>query len=578
MSDPTPRRKLAAILAADVVGFSRLMGEDENRTLKNLKACRAITDQSITDNHGRIFNTAGDSVIAEFASPVDAVVAAIEFQKILRDRNAACAEEDRIQFRVGLNLGDVIVEGTNLYGEGINIAARLESIASPGGICVAQSVFTEVRKKLNGIGFSPRGPQSLKNIADPVEVYDISATMQKAAQDPALEMGVRRATAFSGKPLVFIEPIRTTGGGDSAAVLAAGLFDGIAASMMKSAAIVVIKNTDGSTKHPNETQPRLRYKVTGSIQAAGSKLRIFIALERADTGEQIWSQRFDRSSEDIFEIQDEIVKSLSLPLRYSIKTATFERLADLPDASLSLPDLLDKAAGFLVRDGRKALKVAEKSIDEALLLDPNHSMALAMKALSLGWHFDLSPFPVTEEDRAKFLSVLETAIRLDPLNYWASALKAQYLCDVGAFKEGVRCAEVAMRIYPDLAEANAAKALAAFYLHGKQESLAEYKKWDTGASGHLLALALFAADERDEAIERAERVFELMAGIAYPRLCAAAILCAYAEDGPVDPHIRQFIADYPDLNASNCRRPVFGAGPAAARFEAGLKKIWPAAG
>ena len=133
MSDSTPRRKLAAILAADVVGFSRLMGENEDRTLRNLKACRSLTDEAIVAHHGRIFGSAGDSVIAEFASPVDAIVAAVEFQRNLRDRNTEVAPEDQMQIRVGLNLGDVIVEGDNLYGDGVNVAARLEAAAEPGG-------------------------------------------------------------------------------------------------------------------------------------------------------------------------------------------------------------------------------------------------------------------------------------------------------------------------------------------------------------------------------------------------------------------------------------------------------------
>ena len=134
MTDSTPISKLAAILAADVVGFSLKMGENEYLTLKNLKACRAIVDSAIKNNQGRIFTTAGDSVIAEFASPVNAIVAAVEFQKNIMARNAACAEEDQMQFRVGLNLGDVIVEGDNLYGDGVNVAARIESSAEAGGI------------------------------------------------------------------------------------------------------------------------------------------------------------------------------------------------------------------------------------------------------------------------------------------------------------------------------------------------------------------------------------------------------------------------------------------------------------
>jgi TPR repeat protein/class 3 adenylate cyclase len=174
MSDQKPRRKMAVILASDMVGFSKAMGYDETGTLKKLKESRALMDKAIATHYGRIFNTSGDSVIAEFSSPVDAVTAAIEFQKLLKQRNSINRVENQAHFRVGINLGDVIVQGNDLMGEGINIAARLESIGIPGGICISNNVHSEVRKRFDSVGFFSRGLQSLKNIEDPVEVFDIS--------------------------------------------------------------------------------------------------------------------------------------------------------------------------------------------------------------------------------------------------------------------------------------------------------------------------------------------------------------------------------------------------------------------
>ena len=170
--DRRPKRKLAAILAADVVGFSKMMGENEDRTLRNLKACREITDGAIREHHGRVFGTAGDSIIAEFASPVDAILAAVEFQKNLRDRNSIVPAEDQMQFRAGLNLGDVIVEGDNLFGDGVNVAARLEPLAKPGGICISGKFYEEVHRKLELI-FENVGPREVKNIDNPVQTYDV---------------------------------------------------------------------------------------------------------------------------------------------------------------------------------------------------------------------------------------------------------------------------------------------------------------------------------------------------------------------------------------------------------------------
>ena len=186
MTDSKPRRKLAAILAADVVGFSRMMGENEDRTLSNLKACRSITDESITANHGRIFGSAGDSIIAEFASPVDAVVAATDFQRSLKQRNEEVDKENRMEFRVGLNLGDVIVEGENLYGDGVNVAARLEALAEPGGISLSGKFHEEICRKLD-MTFTSTGEQEMKNIHNPVQTYkiEISEFSKKTSQNPS---------------------------------------------------------------------------------------------------------------------------------------------------------------------------------------------------------------------------------------------------------------------------------------------------------------------------------------------------------------------------------------------------------
>ena len=175
MSDSKPRRKLAAILAADVVGFSKMMGENEDRTLKNLKACRSLTDESIISNHGRIFGSAGDSIIAEFASPVDAVIAATEFQRNLRLRNERVSEENKMMFRVGLNLGDVIVEEDNLYGDGVNVASRLEALAEPGGITLSGKFHDEVSRKLD-MSFVSTGDQEMKNIQNPIPTFKIELT------------------------------------------------------------------------------------------------------------------------------------------------------------------------------------------------------------------------------------------------------------------------------------------------------------------------------------------------------------------------------------------------------------------
>lgn len=575
LTHPPLRRKLAAILAADVVGYSKKMGANEERTLRNLKLCRAITDAAIAKNHGRIFHTAGDSVIAEFASPVDALVAAVEFQKLLRYRNASCDPIDQLEFRVGLNLGDVIIEEDNLYGEGINIAARIESIARPGGICVAKSVFSEVRKKLVGLEFISRGNQSLKNIDEPIEVFDVSdeplpnsAPEQSAVPD--------KVSATSLKPIVSVEPISTVGGDAGITVLAVGLHDGIVSSLSKSSAVLVVKQSSGPAHDAPvqaTAQNQIRFNVTGSIQAAGTKYRIFIALENATTGTQIWSKRFDKSSDDIFEIQDEIVQKINQDIRYKIKEANFERLESMPDISLSFPDLLDKAAGYFVRDGRYSVQKAERCLDLALTLEPKSSMAMGMKAHCLEWKMDVSPYPVSDEANLDHLGLLDLAIKLDPRSYYALALKAAHQFHIGRFKESIRTADMALRVFPDFDQAKAVRTLSTFHVSGDISHL-ESEKRARYFYLHHVALAWFSAEHLENAIECAELVFERMSDIPYPELCASVIICAFLEDGANHPRVQLFLSRHPDLDRDNCRKPIFGSPQATRRFEAGLQKLF----
>ena len=561
-------------MAADVVGYSKKMGENEERTLRNLKSCRAITDKSIDGHHGRIFHTAGDSVIAEFASPVDAVLTAVEFQKLLQERNAACETADQIQFRVGVNLGDVIVEGDNLFGAGINIAARIESIARPGGICVSHSVFSEVRKKLSTLVFASRGRQSLKNIEEAIEVFDISDSALISAEG-TMAGTPNMATTANRKPIVLVESLRTTAEDGTVVMLASGLVDGIVSSLMKSTAVAVIRQVTGDPKNPYpqvEAGNQISFKVTGSIQSAGSRLRIFITLENALTGTQIWSKRFDKSTDDIFDIQDEIAQKINLDIRHKIKEANFERLETIDSLTLSVPELLDKAAGYFVRVGRSALEQAGLCVDLALQMEPHHSMALSMRAQCVAWHQEQSIYPIESDATHSQLNMLDLAIKLDPRNYFAITLKAECYCYAGAYKDSVRTADAALRIFPDFDQAKAIKALSNFHLTGDITHLETAKRLRYFYLQHAM-LAWFSADVRDKAIELAELIFEQMAGIAYPELCAAAVLCAYTEQGPEHSRVSKFVARHPELHASNCRRPVFVNTFATARFDAGLLKL-----
>ena len=291
MAESSPRRKLAAILAADVVNFSMLMGENEDRALKNLKACRILTDECITTNHGRIFGSAGDSIIAEFASPVDAVIAATEFQRSLRQRNEGVPEEDQMMFRIGLNLGDVIVEGDNLYGDGVNVSARLEALAEPGGITLSGKFHEEVCRKLD-MSFVSTGEQEMKNIRNPIPTYkiDISDLIQwegpssnySSSQNNELEERNNKEEIVENSiPAIAVLPFTNMSGDPEQDYFVDGITEDIITNLSLWRNFPVISRNSSFTfkdksvnlKEVSE-ELRARYIVEGSVRKGGNRIEL----------------------------------------------------------------------------------------------------------------------------------------------------------------------------------------------------------------------------------------------------------------------------------------------------------------
>ena len=318
MSENIPRRKLAAILAADVVGFSKMMGKNEDRTLKNLKACRTITDESIVSNHGRIFGSAGDSIIAEFASPVDAIVAATEFQRSLKQRNQEVDEEHQMKFRVGLNLGDVIIEDENLYGDGVNVAARLEALAEPGGISLSGKFHDEVCRKLD-MSFISTGEQEMKNIHNPVLTYkvelshlpELSKKDTSQIKEPEVSEPIEEGN--SKPPAIAVLPFTNMSGDPEQEYFADGITEDIITNLSLWKTFPVISRNSsfafkGKTTKLKETAKQLsvKYIVEGSVRKGGNKVRITAQLIDASEDHHLWSKKWDRSIDDIFEVQDEV--------------------------------------------------------------------------------------------------------------------------------------------------------------------------------------------------------------------------------------------------------------------------------
>ena len=390
MPESTPKRKLVAILAADVVGYSKMMGENEDRTLRNLKACRSLTDASIATYHGRIFGSAGDSVIAEFASPVDAVVASVEFQRSLRDRNEEVNPEDRMQFRVGLNLGDVIVEGDNLYGDGVNVAARIEASAVPGGISLSEKFHDEVCRKLD-LSYVNMGVQEMKNISNPVNTFKVLLGHESEEEKQAPPDSAKTTVAADSKPRLIVLPFRNLNNVEDNDFLVDGIVEDIITEFSRINSIEIIsRNTAFAFKGKEIDNSKIAaefgidFIATGSIRSSGSRIRISVELTDPATGSSIWSERYDRTMDDVFEVQDEIVRKVMVALVGKLEMAGLERAKRKPTDNLNSYEYLLRGRDFHHKFSKEGVLSAIEMLDKSIEADPNNAQAHAWKACSIG--------------------------------------------------------------------------------------------------------------------------------------------------------------------------------------------------
>ena len=425
MSEQKPRRKLAAILAADVVGFSKKMGENEDRTLRNLKACRTLTDESIEAHHGRVFGSAGDSLIAEFASPVDAIVAAVEFQRNLRDRNLKITPEDQMEFRVGLNLGDVIVEGDNLYGDGVNVAARLEPLAEPGGICVSGKFHDEVRRKLD-LGFVSKGAQEMKNIEEPVHTFNVlmghetEEVSQISSSAPSAAPTVRQPSA-NEKPRLIVLPFNNLSNVEDNDFLVDGIVEDLITEFSRINSIEVIsRNTAFSLKGKEIENTKIAaefgidFIATGSIRSSGNRIRISVDLTDPATGSSIWSERYDGTMDDVFEVQDEIVRKVIVALVGKLEMAGLERAKRKPTENLTSYEYLLRGRDYHHKFSKEGVLSAIEMLDKSIEADPNNAQAYAWGACSLGQGLGRGYLEGDQETHfQKLQSLIQKALELD---------------------------------------------------------------------------------------------------------------------------------------------------------------------
>ncbi len=342
------QRRLAAILAADVAGYSRLMGADEEGTLACLKAIRReLSDPKVKEHRGRIVKTTGDGLLIEFASVVDAVRCAVEVQRAMAERNTDVPPDRRIELRMGINLGDIIKDGRDIYGDGVNVAARLEGLAEPGGICVSRVVRDQVRDRL-AFAFEDMGEQQVKNIARPVRVHRIKLFEEEGS--PAVRpshQATATPLAVPDKPSVAVLPFTNMSGDPEQEYLADGIAEDVITALSRYPSLFVIARNSCFTYKGRAVDVKqvgrdlgVRYVLEGSVRKAGNRIRVTAQLVEAQTGNHVWAERYDRDLVDIFAVQDEITEAATIAVAPAVADAERQR------AMRKAPESLDVWAAY----------------------------------------------------------------------------------------------------------------------------------------------------------------------------------------------------------------------------------------
>jgi adenylate cyclase len=421
MAEERLQRRLAAILSADVVGYSRLMGIDEVGTLARLKAMRRdIIDPLVSAHSGRTFKLMGDGALVEFASAVDAVTCAIEVQKQVRERNSSSPEDSRIQFRIGINVGDIIVDGDDIYGDGVNVAARIQALADPGGIYISRGAAEQVRDKVP-IKIETRGEQTVKNIARPVEVFCIIGEHRDSIEPAVRESETRVQTpTVADKPTIAVLPFVNMSGEPEQEFFADGITEDILTELSRFRELFVISRNSaffykGKPINVQKVAKELgvQFIVEGSVRKAGGRVRITVQLIDAETDRHLWAERYDRELANIFAIQDEVTSSIVSILPGRVAAAAHDRVQRKPPENLAAYECV--LAGKLLhhRSARADNEQALRMLERAIALDPGYAHAHAWKACVLGQSFVYGWCANAEATMRTLIEELTLALSLD---------------------------------------------------------------------------------------------------------------------------------------------------------------------
>jgi adenylate cyclase len=507
-------RRLAAILAADVAGYSRLIGADEEGTLARLKAHRNdVIDPKITEYGGRIVKTTGDGLLVEFASVVDALRCATEVQAAMTERNTAAPADSRIEFRVGIHQGDIVVEDGDIFGDGVNIAARLEGLSEPGGICVSARVQEDAAGRLD-LSFEDIGEQPLKNIARPVRVFRIAA----GARSP---VAAHVALPLPDKPSVAVLPFNNMSADPEQEFFASGIAEDVITALSRYPSLFVIaRNSSFSYKDRALDVKQIgrelgvRYVLEGSLRKAGNRIRVTAQLVEAESGNHVWAERFDRDLTDIFAVQDEITEAVTTAIAPAIADAERQWAMRKPPASLDAWGAYQRALWHMSKATPGDNALAQKFFQEAIDLDPTFAggyWGLAAAHMHAAAVFQTSNLP---DARSAMEVLARRAVALDGSDAEARSWLGQTLFMFGDHKGALAESERALVISQNLTIAHQTVGIALIYSGRPKEGLAALQRYlrldprDPVLALGLLQVAIghYFCREYEEAIEAAQRV------------------------------------------------------------------------
>jgi adenylate cyclase len=448
-------RRLAAILATDVVGYSRLIRADEEGTLATLKALRTnFVDPKLAEHNGRIVKLMGDGMLAEFASVVDAVRAAVETQVAVAEHNAGLPKDKRIEFRAGINLGDVVIDGDDIYGDGVNVAARLEALAEPGGVCVSGMVYEGIRDRID-VPFEDLGEREVKNIDRPVRVWRWASNTSTAEQNSE---GIFEPLPLPDKPSIAVLPFDNMSGDPEQEYFSDGISEEITTALSRFRNFLVIaRNTMFTYKgkaidvRDVSREVNARYIVEGSVRKAGNRVRVMAQLIEGESGAHVWADRYEGVLEDVFELQDEITTAIVTAVAPQYLNAEISRATRRTGAEYDAWELLMRARWHMGRYNAEDATEAERLFREVLRHNPRDAEAQAWLAflflLKVTWGWEEDPMAAMHEG----IAAGRRAAALDSMDAQVLAISGIMMTWEGAFERGIETCRRAVQRNPNLA-------------------------------------------------------------------------------------------------------------------------------